>query len=136
MLPAQIAKAALRRLVIAKLEPTPENYANAYQQEAGEPAAAPAAAAASERPAEPSSVRHALPRADEDSRSLADAIAEATRRIQLDGAEPALAVELEALCKRADLVLQHRHHLVDQLGELCHELTASLTDLAEDDSWA
>ena len=54
MLPAQIAKAALRRLVIAKLEPTPENYANAYQQEAGEPVAAPAAASVPERPAEPS----------------------------------------------------------------------------------
>ena len=33
-------------------------------------------------------------------------------------------------------MLQHRHHLVDQLGALCQELTASLTDLAEDDSWA
>jgi diguanylate cyclase len=29
-----------------------------------------------------------------------------------------------------------RHHLVDQLGALCGELTASLTDLAENDSWA
>ena len=49
----------------------------------------------------------------------------------------ALADELEALCAaRRSRVLQHRHHLVDQLGELCHELTASLTDLAEDDSWA
>ncbi|CAN5455914.1 hypothetical protein BH11PSE9_BH11PSE9_10410 [soil metagenome] len=33
-------------------------------------------------------------------------------------------------------MLQHRHHLVDQLGDLCHELTVSLTDLAENDSWA
>ncbi len=250
MLPAQIAKAALRRLVVAKLEPTPENYASAYQQEAGTPAAPPAAVP--ERPAEPSgeqwaelidrivrgverrsrqwtsarkkdslqrvlggsrgdagrlqqrlrqlvaswdnetpegeageaapdtlpaelqadvraevraaapaeaplalpaeyapssawnkvigpldaTVQHALSPADADSRSLADAIAQATRRIQLDGAEPALAAELAALCQRADRVLQHRHHLVEQLGSLCHELTASLTDLAEDDSWA
>ena len=35
MLPAQLAKAALRRLVLEKLEPTPENYERAYQQEAG-----------------------------------------------------------------------------------------------------
>jgi len=256
MLPAQIAKAALRRLVVAKLEPTPENYATAYQQEAGLPAAP---AAPGERAAEPSgeqwaelidrivrgverrsrqwtsarkkdslqrvlsgsrgdaarlqqrlrqlvaswdseapageasdapletmpaelgpetapmplaepaavlvvepsaavvlgrvdgeassawnrvivpldtTVRNALPQADADSRGLAQAIAEATRRIQLDGAEPALAVELTELCARADRVLQHRHHLVEQLGSLCHELTASLTDLAEDDSWA
>ncbi|MEK8034943.1 diguanylate cyclase [Ideonella sp. DXS29W] len=35
--PAQIAKAALRRLAIAKQEPTPENYAEAWAQEIGEP---------------------------------------------------------------------------------------------------
>jgi diguanylate cyclase len=34
--PAQIAKAALRRLAIAKLEPTPENYAQAWAEEIGE----------------------------------------------------------------------------------------------------
>jgi diguanylate cyclase len=44
--PAQIAKAALRRLAMQQLEPTPEHYANAYAQEAGSglvpvPAAAP-----------------------------------------------------------------------------------------------
>src|SRR5690349_467109 len=33
---AQIAKGALRRLAADKLEPTPENYARAYRQEAGE----------------------------------------------------------------------------------------------------
>lgn len=36
--PAQIAKAALRRLVLDKLEPTPDNYARAYAQESGEKA--------------------------------------------------------------------------------------------------
>jgi diguanylate cyclase len=42
--PAQIAKAALRRLAMQQLEPTPEHYANAYAQEAGltpTPGAAP-----------------------------------------------------------------------------------------------
>src|SRR5215217_5474986 len=33
---AQIAKAALRRLAVERLEPTPENYERAYRQEAGE----------------------------------------------------------------------------------------------------
>jgi diguanylate cyclase len=33
--PAQIAKAALRRLALAKQEPTPENYAQAWAEEAG-----------------------------------------------------------------------------------------------------
>lgn len=81
-------------------------------------------------------VQHALPPADKDSRTLAQAIADATRRIQVEGATPLLADELNLLCQRADRVLQHRHHLLDQLGKLCHELTESLTDLAEDDSWA
>jgi diguanylate cyclase len=34
--PAQIAKAALRRLALAKQEPTPENYAQAWAEEAGD----------------------------------------------------------------------------------------------------
>jgi diguanylate cyclase len=33
-------------------------------------------------------------------------------------------------------VLQHSHHLLEQLVQLCSELTASLSELAEDDSWA
>lgn len=33
--PAQIAKAALRRLAVAQLEPTPENYAQAWAEEGG-----------------------------------------------------------------------------------------------------
>lgn len=81
-------------------------------------------------------VRHALPTAENDSRALADAIADATQRIQAHGATPLLADELNRLCQRADRVLQHRHHLLEQLGKLCRELAASLTDLAEDDSWA
>lgn len=34
--PAQIAKAALRRLAVSKLEPTPENYAQAWADEIGD----------------------------------------------------------------------------------------------------
>ena len=34
--PAQIAKGALRRLAMAKLEPTPEHYARAYAEESGD----------------------------------------------------------------------------------------------------
>ncbi|HRI18580.1 MAG TPA: GGDEF domain-containing protein, partial [Burkholderiaceae bacterium] len=33
---ADLAKAALRRLVMAKLEPTPENFARAFRAEAGQ----------------------------------------------------------------------------------------------------
>ena len=43
---AETAKAALRRLALSKLEPTPENYARAWAEEGGPaPAAAPAPAA-------------------------------------------------------------------------------------------
>lgn len=43
--PAALAKGALRRLAQAQQEPTPENFARAYAEEAGQPA--PAAAASS-----------------------------------------------------------------------------------------
>jgi diguanylate cyclase len=39
--PAQIAKGALRRLASQQLEPTPEHFARAYAQEAGQPPAEP-----------------------------------------------------------------------------------------------
>ena len=42
---AETAKAALRRLALSKLEPTPENYARAWSEEGGPLAAAPAASA-------------------------------------------------------------------------------------------
>jgi diguanylate cyclase len=43
---AALAKGALRRLAQAQLEPTPENYARAYAEEAGRPLPPPPAAAA------------------------------------------------------------------------------------------
>ena len=224
---AQLAKAALRRLALDKLDPTPENYARAWRQEAGEVPApvadGPAIAALIERvvrgidrgskgwtaarkkdslqrvldgsrsdarrlqqrlsqlvaswdgdaaPApetlddeqqttfEPMptsaaplealaplpwgravgvlgvSLQAALPLQDEAPHEITLALAALIERIEHEGATPALIDELEALCRRAVPVLQHRHHLLDQLGGLCVELTASLTDLAENDSWA
>jgi diguanylate cyclase len=229
--PAQLAKAAFRRLLLDKQEPTPENYARAYALEAGEPPpeqdgallatlidklvrgverggrhwtiarrkeslqrvlsgsrrdakrlqqrltqlaaswdddrpdigvetepatldSAPVPIAAESAPVPllatdvdlPSwqrvaaglgtATRQALPTQEAAARDIADALAALLARLQAEGATPALADELDALCRRAGLVLQHRHHLVEQLGALCQELTASLTDLAEDDSWA
>jgi len=250
-LPPQLAKAALRRLVLEKLEPTPENYARAYHQEAGTPvpgAAVPAASAvdkqesaaqavvlanlierivrgvqrggrqwtvarkkdslqrvlsssrsdaqrlqqrltqllagwesdtvdgavdpealaveveqpwseptqpaplAMEASAAPSNettpiwqellnslggtLQQAMPPAPAANAELADEIAELTKRIRERGPTVGQSDELEQLCKRASRVLAHRHHLIDQLGGLCEQLTASLTDLAEDESWA
>ena len=231
---ASLAKATLRRLVLDKLEPTPENYAKAWRQESGEPPVAPsedgpAIAALIERivrgiergsrgwttarkkdslqrvltgsrsdakrlqqrltqliaswdsdageaeAAIPASndetvfaaapgatapapfetlpdaaaavawgravnalggtVQLALPQ-DDAPHEITTALAAITDRIGGEGATPALIDELEALCRRAAPILQHRHHLLDQLNGLCAELTASLTDLAENDSWA
>jgi diguanylate cyclase len=81
-------------------------------------------------------VQQALPACDGTPHELATALAELTAQINEEGATPPLAEALDALCQRAALVLQHRHHLTDQLGDLCRELAQGLADLAEDDSWA
>ena len=230
----RLAKAALRRLALDKLDPTPENYARAWRREAGEPAVptsvaapgaddGPAIAVLIERivrglersgrgwtaarkkdslqrvlagsrsdarrlqqrlsqlvaswdgdavattetpddaaetvfepmptsplpletPASPAwgravnalggTLQLALAPQDDAPHEIAVALAALTERMDRDGATPASIDALEALCRRAAPVLQHRHHLLDQLNGLCAELTASLTDLAENDSWA
>ena len=77
----------------------------------------------------------ALPQNDDANRELSQTLARLTERLVSEGASAPLAEETRAACARAERVLQHRHHLFDQLGKLCHELTASLTDIAENDSW-
>ena len=229
---AALAKAAMRRLALDKLEPTPENYAKAWRQESGEPPATaddgPAIATLIERivrgiergsrgwttarkkdslqrvltgsrsdakrlqqrltqlvaswdtdaggdaeaaatatsndetvfsatPSETNAaaleapvplawgravnalgdtVQMALPPQDNAPHEIGIALAAITDRVGAEGATPALINELETLCARAAPILQHRHHLLTQLNSLCAELTASLTDLAENDSWA
>lgn len=82
-------------------------------------------------------LRTALPREDAgDVAELGNALTTLTGAIRADGATPEHTQALQLLCERADRALQHRHHFVDQLGGLCRELTVSLGDLAEDDSWA
>ena len=230
---AQRAKAALRRLAADRLEPTPENFARAWRQEAGEPPAAsapaddgqaiaalierivnglergsrgwtsarkkdslkrvlagsrsdakrlqqrlgqlvsswdaspdeagssvvgdnlaplPEPAARLAAPADPLpavardwvraiealgvTVQQALlPQADTPS-PIAGRLAAGVEVIAREGVSPAAIEELEAACRVAAPVLAHRHHLVEQLNALCAELTASLTALAENDSWA
>ncbi|HEY5322842.1 MAG TPA: GGDEF domain-containing protein [Caldimonas sp.] len=108
-------------------------------------AAAPAAAAAAAAPGgDPAWVgiahslagvlQQALPQ-DDANRELGAEIAKLDQRLAAEGPSPALAEEIQGACLRAERVLQHRHHLFDQLGKLCHELTSSLTDIAENDSW-
>ncbi len=230
---AQRAKGALRRLALDKLEPTPENYARAWRQEAGEPPSpnppadeGPAIASLIERivaglerssrgwtparkkdslkrvlagsrsdakrlqqrlgqlvsswDAEPNeaestaagdnpsplpeptatsaapldsqsnaerdwvnaigtlgaTVQQALPPQADAPHPIAARLAAGVARIAREGVSPAAIDELEAACRLAAPVLTHRHHLVEQLTALCAELTASLTALAENDSWA
>ena len=117
----------------------PEPSANAEPASAQSSTAVPASAPTDASPrvvaALSQTVVRALPLKDS-SGDLAAAIAQAAQRIQSDGASEAAASEVEGLCERADWVLQHREHLFKQISGLCVELASSLTDLAEDDSWA
>lgn len=233
MTAAQLAKGALRRLAVDRLEPTPDNYARAYRQEAGDntpPENPDALALLIERllrgverggkswtlarrkdgvnrvialsrhdprklqhrldqllisweddtpatgvqlaettepvvPA-PAAVVVAAPAATEapgpttDAAALSRTVTTLVRtlrgtlpedpahdamRERLDGLlgraadaqalDAGFAVEVEQACADIDRVLQHRHHLFQQLHKLCAELTASLADFAEDGSW-
>lgn len=86
-----------------------------------------------------STVRHAL-RSPETEATPADALIReldaAQTELQNQGATPERAAQMAALCLRARHLLDHRRHLFDELGGLCRELSGSLVDLAEDDSWA
>ena len=80
-------------------------------------------------------VQHALPDREGANREL---VAELHGMVTIGHNAPApesLADDAQSLARRAERVLQHRHHLFEQLGKLCLELTSSLTDLAEDGSW-
>ena len=82
------------------------------------------------------SVQGALPPEDSLADSLAAELSALTRAVRAEGADEGRALALSEVCARADRVIQHRHHLVAQLTALCQELAGSLTDLAEDESWA
>jgi diguanylate cyclase len=80
-------------------------------------------------------LQQALPAHEGANRDLSSELVQLLARMRGEGATPSLADATEALAHRVERVLQHRQHLFDQLGKLCGELTASLTDLAEDGSW-
>ena len=80
-------------------------------------------------------LRQALPRQDAASQEIDQGLASVLERVAAEGATAALAEETALLGQRAERVLQHRHHLFEQLGKLCGELTASLADVAEEGSW-
>ena len=61
--------------------------------------------------------------------SLADAVA-------AEGARPEHVASIAELCQQARRLLGQGHRQVEQLLLLCRELTAGMTELAEEDSWA
>ncbi len=79
-------------------------------------------------------VQAALPAGEARGREVAEQLAALHKRLVHEGPGP-LAGEIALACTEAQRVLQHRHHFMNQLGNLCVELTAGLTDLAEDESW-
>ncbi|QPF73138.1 diguanylate cyclase [Roseateles sp. DAIF2] len=85
-------------------------------------------------------VEHALRAPEEAGDSVAgELLAElqaAQAALRGRGADAPQAAAMEALCQRARRLLDHRQHLFGELGGLCRELSASLVDLSEDDSWA
>jgi diguanylate cyclase len=81
------------------------------------------------------SLQQGLPQHDQANRELSDELTHLGERLAAEGPTAPLADDMQALCVRVERVLQHRQHLFDQLGKLCHELTSSLTDIAENDSW-
>jgi diguanylate cyclase len=107
----------------------------------------PAACAVDATPAQPAlawgrvtaalakALHQALPHLGGANRELIEHLGACVERLAAEGATTAAADALEAVCHDAERVLQHRHHLFDQLNKLALELTASLTDVAENDSW-
>jgi len=81
-------------------------------------------------------VRAALPLREPRGSELADELSVLAKRIAAEGATPEISAAVASVCGRARRLLAHRHHLLDQLSVLCQELSAGLTELSEDESWA
>lgn len=81
-------------------------------------------------------VQHALGNDDARAQALIAELDAAHAEVVRDGASPERAAQMDDICQRARRWLDHRGHAFTELGKLCGELTQSLADLAEDDSWA
>jgi len=81
-------------------------------------------------------LQRGLPGDDARAVELADELAMLARDIAAEGATAGLADAVASACLRAERLFAHRHHLVDELMQLCRSLTDGLTELAEDGSWA
>ncbi len=80
----------------------------------------------------------ALPAIDTQTADAQVALEQAVARALASDALPVpaeITTSLNEACGHTRRIIEHRHHLVDQLVGLCQSLTESLADLAEDDSW-
>ena len=80
-------------------------------------------------------LQRTLPQPHGAHKELADGIAELSSRLRAEGPTAELLKALEQRSSALQQVVRHRHHLFELLGLLTLELTASLSDLAENDSW-
>ncbi|MDC8784279.1 GGDEF domain-containing protein [Roseateles koreensis] len=81
-------------------------------------------------------VQHALQSPERYADELMAELKTAQQQLLRLGTTAESAAHMEQLCQRARHMLDHRQHMFVELGQLCRELSASLVDLAEDDSWA
>ncbi len=81
-------------------------------------------------------VRAGLPPDETRAAELAAELGRLADAVAAEGATPTHVAAVAAICDQARRLFAHRHRLVEGLAGLCRELSAGLTELAEDDSWA
>ena len=84
-------------------------------------------------------VSAALPAGQQPAEEAAEALREAVDKSRDPTSPPALHTqirhEIAQACEQARRIIDHRHHLITQLTDLCLSLTDGLADLSEDESW-
>jgi len=138
------AAVAVDEATAPQLAPLPEaaGEADAAPASLPSPAATPPASARADGAEWPPLLQHydaalrsALPAGDERADALSAELRELLAALQAQGVTGALLAQADDVCARARRLLAHRHHLVDELHRLTQEMSAGLTEFAEDDSW-
>jgi diguanylate cyclase len=81
-------------------------------------------------------VTAALPPGEARAAELADRLGALADRLAGQGPTAACLQDLDAVCDEIRRLFAHRHHVVEQVNQLCAELGQGLAELAEDESWA
>ena len=77
----------------------------------------------------------ALPSEHREAAELALELGDVSRELAAHGATAASLQQVAQVCLKARRLLGQQHRLVDQLSDLCRDMSASLGVLAEDQSW-